>query len=83
MTAMASPEILPPETPATAPPEGRRVLELGLLLLVGFGYSMVASIHHVWIAAAHGADKAVADPGWSALYDLGGKAPTLALLGFV
>jgi membrane protease YdiL (CAAX protease family) len=69
--------------PAEPPTEGLRILELGLLLFVAAGRSLVASVHHWWVGAAHSGVSRVSDPAWAALYQIADSVPPIAALIFV
>jgi membrane protease YdiL (CAAX protease family) len=60
-----------------------RVLELGLVLFVGFAYSLVTSLHHQWLGATHGFDVSGHDPTWVGLRDLAQGVPVICVLLYV
>jgi len=63
--------------------ESLRILELGLVLAIGFGYSLVASLHHWWHGVTHGSGSPGTDPMWSALWDIARSAPAICVLLYV
>jgi len=68
---------------ANAEAESLRILELGLVLFIAFGYSLVASLHHLWYGWAHGSGVPEGDPIWSALGDVAASAPAICVLLYV